>query len=180
MSRFPDDYSPSIVYDNACKLVVFDTPSDSIQCLNFAKFWHRASDTATQVQRIWTQQGDPAVHGIANNCGQVSPVQSHFLWRKFQVFRVCISWWEEHAELWTNKCEIETNCNVMYFYESRHVHDSCHDVLGVSEPPHLCLVTKITFSPFWAVSWMTHSYEYRTLLSGSFIWLTHSPEHFIE
>ena len=44
-----------------------------------------------QVQRIWTQQGDPAVHGIANNGGQVSPVQSHFVRRKFQVFRVCIS-----------------------------------------------------------------------------------------
>ena len=27
---------------------------------------------------------------------------------------------------------------------------------------------------------MTHSYEYRTLLSGSLFWLTHSPEHFLE
>ena len=27
---------------------------------------------------------------------------------------------------------------------------------------------------------MTHSYEYRTLLSGSLSWSTHSPEHFIE
>ena len=27
---------------------------------------------------------------------------------------------------------------------------------------------------------MTHSYEYRTLLSGSLFWVAHSPEHFIE
>ena len=49
--------------------------------------------------RYATQQGNPAVHGITNQGGQVSPVQSHFVRRKFQVFRVCTSCWEKYAEL---------------------------------------------------------------------------------
>ena len=57
----------------------------------FFQLKNTVSNTATQIQRIWTQQGNPAVHGITNQGGQVSPAQSHFVRRKFQVLRVCTS-----------------------------------------------------------------------------------------